>query len=588
MSLDYGVIGNCRTIALVKGDTSVDWLCFPKFNSPSIFSKLLDEQTGGSFRIVPTGDYYVKQSYVEGTNVVRTVFSNSDAEFEVMDYYPYYERNGTVIRNSEMHRVLVRRRGKPKVRVVIDPKMDYNQYIPSKKLGAGNLEFSYWSDTIYAYSNLDLKSIMGGAEVELPERSYVILAYNKLKYDTNVGYITKEMDDTIEYWRKWSAKVKKVSRYNELLTRSALVLKLLTYDDSGAIVAAGTTSLPEIAGSVRNWDYRYAWVRDSAFTELALVKLGLMGQAFSFMNWLNTIYAENGANLQALFAVNGEKNISERFLENLQGYRGSRPVRIGNEAYKQRQIDIVGELMEALHAFYLKHLGAGKKFVAQEVNWDLVYSLVETAIREWREKDHSIWEFRGTYKHYTYSKMMCWVAVDRGVKIAMKLGMKDVVARWAAERELIKKSILKHGWSAKKKAFVQAYGSDNLDASLLLMPFFGMLSWKDKRVVSTIDAINKELRNGPFVMRYKGEDEFGMPKNAFIMCSFWMIDALRGVGRKEEAKEMFRQVISFRNHMGLLSEDIEMESRELLGNFPQAYSHTAMINTIMGLFGSKR
>ena len=584
MSLDYGIIGNCRTVALVKSDTSIDWLCLPRFDSPSIFSKILDKEKGGSFKIYPVGEYSIKQSYVENTNVIKTTFYNSESEFDVIDYFPYYRKGSITLRNSEIHRVIVRRRGKPIVRVLINPIMEYNKYVPGKQIEGDRLVFSYKNTKLHIYSNLGLKELYAGEEIALPEKGYIVLAYNKLKYFANIKYIMQEMESTIGYWKSWSKEIKGGSKYRELKVRSALVLRLLTYEDTGAIVAAGTTSIPEVKGSVRNWDYRYSWVRDSSFTVQALIKLGLIGPAYSFIKWLNMIYAEHGVSLQALFKVNGGDYISESILTNMAGYGGSKPIRIGNEAYKQRQIDIIGELVNSLYLFYLKHNASPE---IGEISWDLIFGFVEAAIKEWKEKDHSIWEFRGTNRHYTFSKVMCWVAVDRGIKIAKKLGHSDVTERWSKARDEIKSSVMEHGWNSKAQAFTQYYGSSSLDASLLLMPAFGIISWRDKKMLSTIEAIRKELTNGPFVMRYKSKDEFGTPKSAFIACSFWFIDALYHTGKRKEALNMFKRIILFQNHMGLLSEDIDMENNELLGNFPQAYSHIALINTIATIFGER-
>ncbi|MEM0202164.1 MAG: glycoside hydrolase family 15 protein [Candidatus Micrarchaeaceae archaeon] len=585
LSLDYGVIGNCRTVALVKRDTSIDWLCLPRFDSPSIFSRLLDDESGSSFKIIPVGEYEIKQAYIENTNVIKTTFFNSEAEFDVIDYFPYYNKGNVILRNSEVHRILIRKRGSPIVRILINPKMEYGKYAPNKTIEGNKLSFSYKATNVYIYSDLGLKELSESSEISLPEKSYVLLAYNKLKYSTNINYIMKEMENTVDYWRSWSDKVKGSKKYRLINVRSALVLRLLTYEDTGAIVAAGTTSIPEIKGSVRNWDYRYSWVRDSSFTVQALIRLGLIQSAYDFVKWLNMIYAEHGVSLQALFKVNGSDYISESTLSNLKGYGGSKPIRIGNEAYKQRQVDIIGELLNSLYLFYLKHNASPE---LGEISWDLIYGFVETAIKEWTEKDHSIWEFRGTNKHYTFSKVMCWVAVDRGIKIARRLGYSDVIGRWSKARDEIKASVMKRGWNSKMHAFTQYYGSNNLDASLLLMPAFGIISWRDKKMLSTIEAIGRDLVRGPFVMRYTSKDEFGMPKSAFIACSFWFIDALYHTGKKKEALNMFKHIILFQNHMGLLSEDINTDTQELLGNFPQAYSHIAMINTITNLFKVKK
>ncbi len=584
MVLDYGVIGNCRTLALVKKDTSIDWLCLPKFDSPSLFSRILDTEKGGSFKIIPVGKYEIKQEYIENTNVIKTNFRNSTAEFDVIDYFPYYKKGDVTIRNSEVHRVIIRKHGNPIIKVLIDPKMEYNMYIPNKQIDNNKIVFSYKNTSLYLYSNLELNKILDNEEIELPENSYILIAYNKLKYSTDIDYIIQEMNNTIDYWKNWSKKIKDGSEYRQLKVRSALILCLLTYEETGAIIAAGTTSIPEIKGSVRNWDYRYSWVRDSSFTVEALIKLGLIDQAYNFIKWLNSIYAKYGMSMQALFKVNGSEHINEYILEYMAGYENSKPVRIGNEAYKQRQTDIIGELLNSVYLFYLNGNTDPK---IEEISWDLIFTFVETAIKEWKKKDHSIWEFRGTNKNYTFSKVMCWVAVDRGIKIARRLGHKDVIERWSKERSRIKYSIMRYGWNKRVKAFTQYYGSTSLDASLLLMPSFGFIKWKNKRMLSTVEAIKNELSYGPFVMRYRNKDEFGTPKSAFIACSFWLVNALYHIDKKEEAISILNKAIAFENHMGLLSEDIDIETGELLGNFPQAYSHIALVNALNTIFDNK-
>ncbi len=584
LALDYGVIGNCSTLALVKKDTSMDWLCLPKFDSPSVFSKILDSDNGGSFKIIPVDEYEIKQEYIENTNVIKTTFSNSTSEFEVIDYFPYYKKGDETFRDSEVQRIIIRKRGNPIIKVLIKPKMEYNKYIPNKYIEDGKIIFSHKSISLYVYSNLNLKKLSNEDKIELPEKSYILISYNKLKNPIDVDYIMQEMDNTIDYWRNWSKKIFGKKDYKPLKVRSALVLQLLTYEDTGAMIAAGTTSIPEIKGSVRNWDYRYSWIRDYSFSVEALMKIGLIDQAYNFIRWLNLLYSKYGINVQTLFNVEGEDYIGELKLMHMQGYENSKPVRIGNAAYKQRQTDIIGELLNSLYLFYLKK---NKNLRVNEISWDLISNFVETAIKDWKKKDHSIWEFRGSNKNYTFSKVMCWVALDRGIKIAKKLGHDEVIERWSKDRRNIKVNIMRYGWNKKAQAFTQHYGSTTLDASLLLMPSFGIIRWKDKRMLSTINAIKRELSKGPFVMRYKDEDGFGIPKSAFITCSFWLINALYKIGNKEEAMDMFNKAVAFQNHMGLFSEDIDIDTGELLGNFPQSYSHVALINTITILSGKK-
>ena len=581
--LEYGIIGNCATAALVHSDSSIDWLCFPRFDSPSIFARILDEEKGGYFKITPSGSFETSQEYVKDSNVVVTHFNSADWAFDLYDYFPHYESNGRLYKDPELHRLIKVIKGKPKARAIIKPMLQYATAEPEASIEEGRIRFSDSSarESIYLYSNLSLEKIKAGEEIELDKDSYIVITYNKIKPEIDAEEVKLMMDKTVNYWKGWISKAKLPKENRDLIARSALVLRLLTYDETGAIIAAATTSIPEIVGDVRNWDYRYCWVRDSSFTVMSLINISKFDVAHEFMKWALSIHRKYGVNLQVLFGVSGERDIPERTLDNLNGYKGSRPVRVGNAAATQRQVDIFGELLDAIYLFYIKHK---KDFKLDESDWELIYGLVESAIKEWRYKDHSIWEFRTLSKHYTFSKVLCWVALDRGAEIARALGKEKYAAKWAKIRDEIKSEVIAKGWNEGISSFAQSYGSSELDASLLLLPYFGFINYTDEKMVKTVEAIGRNLFKDGFVMRYNANDDFGMPKNALIACTFWYMDALYEIGRKEEAIKLFKETIKHTNGLGLLSEDINRETGELLGNFPQAYSHIALINTAMHLF----
>lgn len=586
-SLEYGIIGNGNTTALVGGDSSIDWLCLPKFDSPSVFAKILDSGKGGFFKVLPRRKCQTDHEYVKDSNVLVTHFTCKEWAFDLIDYFPHHEEGGKLYKEEELHRFIKVVRGRPSIRIEIEPRFNYAAEIPSKELAKDCIIFSSASkmDKLYLYSNLALDSLFHGKYVELNGDSYLVITYNKIKPIEGVEAIRSQMRRTIDYWQNWIEKATLPKRHRDLVARSALVLRLLTYEDTGAIVAAATTSIPEIIGGVRNWDYRYCWIRDASLTVMALTTLSRFDVAEEFLSWMLAVHRKYGVNLQVLFGVDEKRNIQERTLDYLKGYKGSKPVRVGNAAATQRQVDIFGELLDAIYLLYTK---LGGKMTLDEADWELVYTLVESAVEEWRYKDHSIWEFRTLSKHYTFSKVLCWVALDRGAKLAAAYKKKKYAARWAKIAGEIKREILRRGWNSKLHAFTQSYGSEELDASMLLLPYFGFISYRDKRMVSTVEAVGRYLFDGKFIMRYNADDDFGKQESAFIICTFWYIDALHHIGKKKEAINLFNRMVSYANSLGLMSEAINPKTGELLGNFPQAYSHIALINTVEHLFGSRK
>jgi GH15 family glucan-1,4-alpha-glucosidase len=589
MGLDYGIIGNCKTAALISKDGSIDWCCFPRFDSPSVFAKILDNKKGGSFEIKPVGKYKIKQQYIENTNVLETIFSNKKNKFKVIDYFVRYRRKGSIVKENKIHRVIEVLKGKPKVKIIYDPKLNYA--LGKTRLKAKNnlIVAKDNKNSLYLLTNLDANKILNKKIIDLKNNSYFIVCFDQKIKKHSYKSIEDEFKRTIDYWHDFVNKATWPQFYKKEVIRSALALKLLTYDESGAIVAAATTSIPEIIGKERNWDYRYCWLRDSSFTINALTRICHFDEAEGYMKFLRRVALtcdmsrkNCDLDIKIMYGVDGERVLKEKILKHLKGYKNSKPVRIGNAAYKQRQIDVVGEVIDTIHEFYVHHRYAEK--MDNDV-WQLVVHLVDYVIDEWRKKDHGIWEFRNTKQHFTFSKLLSWVALDRAIETGNFFKKEFNIKKWRNIRDEIKESILTNAWNEKKQSFTMFYGSDDLDASVLLMPYYGFINAKDGRMKKTIEAIEKELVSDCLVFRYKRMDDFGKPKNAFSICTFWLIDALYMSGQIKKAKKIFKNSIRYCNHLGLFSEDIDLKTKELTGNFPQGYTHIALIFSAILLDG---
>jgi len=571
MTLDYGIIGNRQTAALISSKGSIDWCCFPRFDSPSVFAKLLDNKKGGSFEIIPTGRYVTDQTYIKNTNVLSTSFKSQHGEFEVLDFFPCYVGQQREFESfQEIHRIIKVHKGNPKVKFKFDPRFNYARDKPDLYGKNGTIVAEGEKEKLFLNTDLVPEGIMKRKATGLEGEAFFILSYNDV-FHTRLAESKKLLKRTIDFWRSIIKRTSLPSKYKEHVIRSVLVLELLRYEKSGAIIAAATTSLPEIIGKERNWDYRYCWLRDAALTVDAFTKVCHFDEARKFMKWLVRCCEQ----LQTVRGVEGEMELAEKILSHLDGYKKSRPVRIGNDAYKQIQNDVYGEVLESIYRFFVEY-----KYMREMTpkQWTSMVQWVNAAAELWKKKDHGIWEFREKEGHYTFSKLLCWVALDRGVKLALKLRAPEQAAKWKKIAKEIREDILQNGWNDKIKSFTQKYDSDDLDASLLLIPHFGFLPPKHPKVLSTVDKIDKKLREGCFVYRYKAEDDFGKPKNAFIPCTFWLVEAMYLTGRKKRAKKMFEDLLNYSNHLGLFSEDIDPSTKELLGNFPQAYTHLALIN----------
>lgn len=585
-NLNYGVVGNCRTAALISERGSIEWLCFPDFDSPSVFAALLDRTKGGSFGFdVPDG-YAVRQSYVPHTNILSTRFASDEGEFEVLDYMPCYrsfEKEHYL--PAELYRYIRFVKGRPRFRIRYDPAPNYAQGEVRIRRTAGFIE-SYSSadnkDRQYLYSSIPLQAVAGREEIRLEKDEFLLLSYNEKVIPIDIEREKIEYCRTLVYWLNWTNRTRQYTCYNEVVERSMLVLKLLSYYN-GAMLAALTTSLPETVGGVRNWDYRFCWLRDASMSIETMFRVGHTGAARRFMKFIQSSFMSRH-DYQIMYGIRGERKLTEVILEHLDGYKGSKPVRIGNDAYHQKQNDSFGYLMDLVWQYYRLMPGTLDEI---EDMWEMVKSILATVAEEWRNPDKGIWEIRGEEQHFVSSKVMCWVALDRGARIAAKLGKEEFAARWREEAEAIRRDVMEHGWKSEIQSFSQAYGNLALDSSLLLMEPYGFIAANDPHYRKTVEAVRKALFRKGLMYRYNSEDDFGVPSSAFTMCTFWLIRALFVTGQRNEAKTLFSQVLRYGNHLGLFSEHLDFDTKEQLGNFPQAYSHLAIVNTAL-LFAEEK
>jgi len=585
-NLNYGVIGNCRTAALISERGSIEWLCFPDFDSPSVFAALLDRTKGGSFGFdVPDG-YAVRQSYVPHTNILSTRFASDEGEFEVLDYMPCYrsfEKEHYL--PAELYRYIRFVKGRPRFRIRYDPAPNYAQGEVRIRRTAGFIE-SYSSadnkDRQYLYSSIPLQAVAGREEIRLEKDEFLLLSYNEKVIPIDIEREKIEYCRTLVYWLNWTNRTRQYTCYNEVVERSMLVLKLLSYYN-GAMLAALTTSLPETVGGVRNWDYRFCWLRDASMSIETMFRVGHTGAARRFMKFIQSSFMSRH-DYQIMYGIRGERKLTEVILEHLDGYKGSKPVRIGNDAYHQKQNDSFGYLIDLVWQYYRLMPGTLDEI---EDMWEMVKSILATVAEEWRNPDKGIWEIRGEEQHFVSSKVMCWVALDRGARIAAKLGKEEFAARWREEAEAIRRDVMEHGWKSEIQSFSQAYGNLALDSSLLLMEPYGFIAANDPHYRKTVEAVRKALFRKGLMYRYNSEDDFGVPSSAFTMCTFWLIRALFVTGQRNEAKTLFSQVLRYGNHLGLFSEHLDFDTKEQLGNFPQAYSHLAIVNTAL-LFAEEK
>ncbi len=581
-TLDYGLIGNCKSAALISRSGSLDWCCLPNFNSASVFAKLLDKNKGGHFSFEVSEDYEISQKYLWKTNILCTTFASEEAAFQVIDFMPrYLEENGSYYAPPDVLRYVHILKGTPKFRVKYSPRLDYAReetFTENHRYYLKSFTKKGKYDSLYLYTNLDLDQVLHGEEITLQDNAYFLLGYHEKLREQNLERAYLKFQRTKTYWMNWSESTTKFPHYDEAIGRSALVLKAMTFEKTGAVLAAVTTSLPETIGEVRNWDYRFCWIRDASMVIKVMTTLGHRKSAESFLEFIMDLIPDKDEKLQIMYGINGEKELTEHILTHLEGYEGSKPVRVGNAAYIQKQNDIYGILMEVIYQQFLRFETSLEN---SEELWTIVRGIVRIVEEHWKQPDKGIWEFRTEERHFTFSKLLCWVAVDRAVKIGeiLRNGIND--QKWKDLRQEIYDDIYTRGWNEEVQAYTQSYGSKDLDASTLLMETYGFIKAKDPRFVSTVRATERELCYNGLLFRYKNKDDFGVPSSSFTICTFWFINSLYKIGEKEKAMKMFDQLLSYSNHLGLFSEDLDFKTKRLLGNFPQAYSHLALIETAM-------
>ncbi len=583
-----------HSVALVGMDGSINWLCFPHFDSPSVFAAILDDEKGGYFKISPVFEGSAhKQFYWPDTNVLITRFYSPDGVGEIMDYMPV-----NIYKNGAGHHQVIRRvkvvRGEVAFRMECFPAFDYARAEHETEVSDEGACFHSPQLGLGLATTIPLTLQGNGAVAEftLQEEEAALFVLREIESGADCGVTfsaaeeEKLLEQTIDYWRRWLSQCTYKGRWREVVHRSALALKLLTFEPTGAIVAAPTCSLPEGVGGERNWDYRYTWIRDAAFTLYGLLRVGFTEEAAQFMGWLEARcqHSNPDGSLQLMYGIDGRSDLTEETLDHLDGYRGSRPVRIGNGAYDQLQLDIYGELMDAVY-LYNKH-GAPISYDL----WKHLRVLVNWVCDNWQRKDEGIWETRGGRKDFVYSRLMCWVAVDRGLRLATNRSFPADRYRWLEVRDEIYEEIMEKGWSVERQSFVQSYGDDTLDASNLIMPLVFFISADDPRMLSTLDAINRSPRKGglvsnSLVYRYdvdKSPDGLKGEEGTFNLCTFWLVESLTRAGRLDEARVLFEQMMSYSNHLDLYAEEIGA-SGEALGNFPQAFTHLTLISAAFNL-----
>ncbi|MBZ4674836.1 MAG: Trehalase [Dysgonamonadaceae bacterium] len=578
-NLDYGVIGNCRTAALISKEGSIDWFCLPDFDSPSVFSKLLDENKGGSFSFEVSSDYAISQIYFKNTNILSTWFESEEGAFVVYDYMPRYRTiEQRYYLPPEIHRYLRVIRGKPRLSVRYDPKMNYAaESVVHEKYRDYIKTTSVVNDRneIYLYSSVDFDTILNGEEFRLSSDEFFLLSYTQKLIPIDLERIHLDYERTKVYWLNWTNRSRKFLEYEDMINRSLLVIKLMSYHSTGAMIAALTTSLPESIGECRNWDYRFCWLRDASMSISSLVYMGHKNVAERFIGFVKNLLRSRDDVFQIMYGIRGERELTEVELTHLSGYENSYPVRIGNAAFTQIQNDSPGYLLDVIYKYYLYFPGTLDEI---EEMWEIVRFIARSVSQTWQMPDHSIWEFRTRKLNFVFSKVMSWVAMDRATAIAELLHKNSYAELWKTESEKIKADIFEKGWKEEIQCFSQAYENNDYDSSLLLMHYYGFIDANDERFVKTVKSIRQHLQYKGLMYRYKSADDFGHPSSSFTVCNFWMIQALYAIGEKEESRRMFDSIVAYANHVGLYSEDFDFETGRLLGNFPQAYSHLAFIN----------
>ena len=621
----YGVIGDCHSVVLVSPDGAVDWGCLPDFDSPAIFCRLLDAERGGYFQIAPTDKSIPgSQRYLSGSNVLQTRFASTTGEIVLTDFMPVETlsawpyrgmNNNTWTRDDGSCHSIVRSVectfGELQVTMVLKVSPNYAASpaeitLSPDNMGAvisgGNQHVGVGIVGAYRVSSFSMRVSQEEGEAHpsiivqmtLCEGERILFALGVgrnaqaarrlVEVELPLRNFDWELAHTLHCWRKWIVGCSYHGPYANLVQRSALTLKMMTYAPTGAIIAAPTTSLPEGLGGERNWDYRFTWLRDATFTLYALNVLGFTEEARAFTHWLQGLSYANGEDLQIMYGIRGERDLTEHELAHLSGYCDSRPVRIGNGAAEQKQLDVFGEVLDCIHLYRRQSSFERYGETLDGPLWAMMRTLVEHVCAHWQEKDSGIWEVRGGIRQFVYSKVMCWVALDRGIRAAQQLNLDADLPRWCLVRDQIRTDILTHGFNTAIGSFTQAYDDAALDASNLLLPLVGFIPPNDPRMRSTVDRIIEQLTDEHgFVYRYQNHDGLRGSEGSFTICSFWLVDNLAMQNRVVEARSLFERLVTYSGRLGLFSEEIDSEQRIALGNYPQAFTHIALINSAMNL-----
>ena len=581
-SLQLGVIGNGSFGALVDRRARVVWSCLPAFDGDPAFCALLSprDQDGGDFSIELQDFSHSEQHYEPNTAILRTTLHDRHGgSVEIVDFAPRWHQNGRFYRPVSIIRRITPLSGSPRIRVRARPLADWGARVPESTWGSNHMRWLLPHFTLRLSTDVPVRFVRDGLPFVLSHRMHLVLGPDEPMGRSLTGYVEEALTRTRDYWREWARYLSIPLEWQEAVIRSAITLKLCQYEDSGAIIAAMTTSVPEAPGSSRNWDYRYCWLRDAAFVVRALNRLGATRSMEEFLRYIFNIASHDGS-LQPLYGIGFEETLDEDEVPSLAGYRGMGPVRRGNLAWIQKQHDVYGSVVLAsTQLFFDQRLadpGDAHTFARLEPLGERAFALYEVP-------DAGLWEFRGRAEVHTYTAAMCWAACDRLAKIAVQLGLDDRADYWRLRADTIRKTTLERAWREDANHFSASFQSDYLDASLLLLADIGFVAADDPRYVATVEAIGRELRHGDGVFRYVAPDDFGAPETSFTICTFWYIDALAAIGRMDEARELFERVLEHRNHLGLLSEDMAFDSGEGWGNFPQTYSHVGLIIAAMRL-----
>ena len=583
---DYAIIGDTETVALVGNDGSIDWLCIPRFDSAACFAALLGDEKNGRWQITPVSKVRrVERRYRPGTLILETDFETAEGAVRIVDLMPIRDGSPDVLR------IVEGLRGRVPMRMELVPRFDYGRLIPLVSRVSDGVVALAGPDALSLRASVDLDIGDAAISAEFTVAEGAQTWFRLVSFPSHEGIPDRAdtnaaLSRTEQWWRDWSEQCTYQGDHREAVLRSLITLKALTYAPTGGIVAAATTSLPEEIGGVRNWDYRFCWLRDGAFTVATLARTGYTDEAVAWAAWLQRAVAGDPAQMQIMYGIGGEHRLPEFELPWLSGYEGSQPVRVGNAASDQFQLDIYGEVIAALYRAV--EAGITPRLDATRSPAVNLEKLIEAVEQRWREPDEGIWEVRGERQHFTYSKFAAWYAADRAIKLAHATGLKAPIERWERLREAIHTDICENGYDADRNSFTQYYGATALDASLLLIPGSGFLPDDDPRVIGTVEAVRQELATGPFVSRYstdEGVDGLAGGEGAFLICSFWLVTALANVGREEEARRNLDELLALQNDVGLLSEEYDPVEKRMLGNFPQAFSHIGLVSSVLALYG---